>query len=79
MAFGEPDNYGPEETEIPLEDWYDRLTEIIASEIEPELDNWFETSAESEGTAPEEFEELLRFEEHELPVLEYQSYMDATY
>jgi hypothetical protein len=39
MAFGEPEDYGPEEIEIPSEDWYKRPTEATASEVEPELDN----------------------------------------
>jgi hypothetical protein len=71
IAFGEPDNYGPEETEMLLEDWYNRLTETTASEVKPELDDWFETGAEPGETAPKEFKELLRFEERELPVPEY--------
>jgi hypothetical protein len=71
MVFGEPDNYGFEEIEILLEDWYNRLTEITASEVKSKLDDWFETGAELGETAPEEFEELLRFEERELLVLKY--------
>jgi hypothetical protein len=39
MAFGEPENHGPEETEIPLENWYKPLTESIFLEIEPEPDD----------------------------------------
>jgi hypothetical protein len=79
MAFGEPDDHGPEETEMLLEDWYNRLTEITASEVESESDDWFETGAESGESALEEFEELPRFEEHEPPVPEYQPCMDAIY
>jgi hypothetical protein len=67
MAFGEPENYGPEETEMPSEDWHNRPTETTASEVELELDDWFEIGE----TAPEEFEELFRFEENERSVLEY--------
>jgi hypothetical protein len=67
MVFGEPEDYRPEETEIPPEDWHDRPTETTASEVEPEPDDWFETGE----TAPKEFEELPRFEENERPVLEY--------
>jgi hypothetical protein len=32
-----------------------------------------------EGAAPEEFEELPRFEEYEPPAPKYQPYMNATY
>jgi hypothetical protein len=79
MAFGEPEDYKPEETEIPPEDWYKPPTELIPSEVEPEPNDWFETGAESGEAAPKEFEELPRFEEHELPVPEYQPYIDATH
>jgi hypothetical protein len=65
MAFGEPEDYGPEETEMPPEDWYERPAESTPSEVEPESDDWFETGVESGETAPEEFEELPRFEENE--------------
>jgi hypothetical protein len=75
MAFGEPEDYGPEEIEILSEDWHDRPTETIVLEVEPEPDDWFEIGE----TAPEEFEELPRFEENERSVPEYQPYMDATH
>jgi hypothetical protein len=39
MAFGEPDDYGSEETEMPPEDWYKPLVELTPSEVEPELDD----------------------------------------
>jgi hypothetical protein len=71
MAFGEPEDHRSEETEIPPEDWYKPPTELIPSEVEPESDDWFETGAEPGKAAPEELEELPRFEEHEPPVLEY--------
>jgi hypothetical protein len=67
MAFGEPEDHGPEETEMPPEDWYNRPTETTALEVEPEPDDWFEI----EEIAPEEFEELPRFEENERSVPEY--------
>jgi hypothetical protein len=56
---------------MPPEEWYNRLTEVTVSEVEPKLDNWFETGAESGEVAPKEFEELPRFEEYEPPVPEY--------
>jgi hypothetical protein len=71
MAFGEPDDYGPKEIEMLPEDWYKRPAESTPSKVEPESDDWFETGVESGETAPEEFEELLRFEENERPVPEY--------
>jgi hypothetical protein len=71
IAFGEPEDHGPEETEMSPEDWHEQPTESISSEVEPKPDDWFETGAEPGETAPEEFEELPRFEEHEPPVPEY--------
>jgi hypothetical protein len=71
MVFGESEDYGPEETEMPPEEWYDRLIEATVSKVEPESDNWFETGAESGEAAFKEFEELPRFEEYESPVPEY--------
>jgi hypothetical protein len=68
---------------MPPEDWHggsvERPTETTTSEVKPKPDNWFEAGAEPEETAPEEFEELPRFEENEPPVPEYQPYMDATH
>jgi hypothetical protein len=77
MAFGEPEDYKPKETEIPPEDWYKPSTELTPSEIKPESNNWFETGAEPGEAALKEFEELPRFEEYEPPVPEYQPYIDA--
>jgi hypothetical protein len=59
------------------DDWYEQPTETIISKIKPEPDEWFDI--ELKGTAAEEFKELLRFEEHEPPVPEYQPYMNATH
>jgi hypothetical protein len=42
MAFGEPEDYGLEETEMPLEDWHKLPTESTPLEVEPEPDDWFE-------------------------------------
>jgi hypothetical protein len=39
MAFGEPEDHGPEETEIPSEDWYERPTETTVLKVEPESDD----------------------------------------
>jgi hypothetical protein len=75
MAFGEPEDHGPEETEMPPEDWHDKPTEITVSEVELELNNWFEIGE----AAPKEFEELPRFEENERRVPEYQPYIDVTH
>jgi hypothetical protein len=65
MAFGEPDDHGPEETKMPPEDWHEPPTESTPLEVESEPDDWFETGQESGEIAPEEFEELPRFEENE--------------
>jgi hypothetical protein len=71
MVFGEPEDHGPEETEMPLEDWYKPLVELTLSEVEPEPDDWFKVGAAPGEAAPKEFEELPRFEEYEPPVPEY--------
>jgi hypothetical protein len=71
MAFGEPEDYGPEETEMPPEDWYEQPTETTALEVEPKPNDWFEAGTESGEIVPGEFKELPRFEENERPVPEY--------
>jgi hypothetical protein len=64
---------------MPPEDWYKPPTELIPSEVEPELNDWFEIGAEPGETVLEEFEELPRFEENERSMPEYQFYIDVIY
>jgi hypothetical protein len=64
---------------MPPEDWHEQPTESTPLEVELEPNDWFEIGPESKETAPKEFEELLRFEENERPVPEYQPYIDVTY
>jgi hypothetical protein len=39
MAFGEPDDYGPEKDEQSSDDWYERPTKTTVFEVEPEPDD----------------------------------------
>jgi hypothetical protein len=55
MAFGAPENYGPEEDEILSEDWHDRPTETTVSEIKLEPDDWFNAGEAPGESGLEEF------------------------